>query len=272
MPRGPYSLRLTAGRARWRRSLPGGRWAEASQLADGRIALRVSDERAVDEARFVLAIDDDTAEFHERFARDPLLGPAVRRLRGMRPRRKATVAHALVRGVCGQLVQAGKALELERAVVRACREDPPSREALARLSPAELTRCGLAGSRAAALVRVARNLDLEALRGRLSETALPRLRRERGIGEWTVGVVALQGLGRYDAGIVGDLGLVKLQASLEGRWPEPDETATLLEPYGEWRGLASVFLLRGFEHGLVPGASMDRAREVQARRPRVALA
>lgn len=267
-PRGPYSLRLTTRRARWRGALPGQRWAEAVQLGDGRVVIRASDERALEEARFVLALDDDTSEFHRLFARDRLLGPSVRLLKGMRPRRKATVAHAVLRGVCGQLVQAGKAREIERAVVRACGEDPPSREALARLSPADLARCGLAGSRAATLARLCRTIDLEALKGRLADTAPERLRRERGIGEWTVGVVALQGLGRYDAGIVGDLGLVKLQAALEGRWPDPSETASLLEPYGEWRGLASVFLLQGFERGLIPGASQDRARGVRARAAR----
>ena len=78
-------------------------------------------------------------------------------------------------------------------------------------------------------------------------------------------MIALQGLGRYDAGLVSDLALVKLYASLRGRWPErPDETAELLEPYGEWQGLASVFLMAGFKRGLVPGASMDRARAVRS--------
>ena len=95
--------------------------------------------------------------------------------------------------------------------------------------------------------------------------------RERGFGPWSLGVVALQGLGRYDLGLVSDLGLVKLFASLRGRWPErPDETAELLEPYGEWQGLASVFLLAGFARGLVPGASADRARLVRAQRRRAA--
>ncbi len=80
-----------------------------------------------------------------------------------------------------------------------------------------------------------------------------------------MGVIALQGLGRYDAGLVADLGLVKLMASLRGRWPEPEETTELLEPYSEWQGLASVFLLQGFKRGLIPGASADRARLVRAR-------
>ena len=56
---------------------------------------------------------------------------------------------------------------------------------------------------------------------------------------------------------------MKLLASLRSRWPEPGETAELLAPYGEWQGLASVFLLQGFKRGLVRGASMDRARLVR---------
>jgi len=114
-------------------------------------------------------------------------------------------------------------------------------------------------------VRLTRTLDLEALKGR-HDTALARLGRERGIGPWTVGVVALQGLGRYDAGLVDDLGLVKLLAARTGRWPGAGETAELLAPYDEWQGLASVYLLRGLKLGVVPGASMDRARLVRSRR------
>ena len=268
-PSGLYSLKLTAGSGVWKARLPENRWASAIQLHDGRVLVRASCEPAVEQARFMLALDDDTSEFHRRFARDPLLGPSTRALRGMRTRRKPTVAHATLRAVCGQLIQASRALQIEWAVIRACGADPPTREALARMSPAELSRCGLAGSRAATLTRLLRTLDLESLR-KSPETALARLRRERGVGPWTVGVISLQGLGRYDAGLVADLGLVKLLASLRSRWPEPAETAELLDPYGEWQGLASVFLLQGFKRGLIPGASMDRARLVRARASRAA--
>jgi 3-methyladenine DNA glycosylase/8-oxoguanine DNA glycosylase len=257
-------LRLTARTESWRARLPEGRWAEARQASDGTVLVRASCELAVGEARFALALDDDTGEFHRRFARDPLLGPSVLALRGLRPRRKATVAHATLRAVCGQLIQASRALEIERAVIRRAGENPPTREGLARLSPAAVAGCGLAGSRAATLTRVVRGIDLERLKS-APETALARLGRERGMGPWSIGVIALQGLGRYDAGLVSDLALVKLLASLRGRWPErTEETAELLEPYGEWQGLASVFLMAGFKRGLVPGASMDRARAVRA--------
>ena len=269
-PRGPYSLRLTSRTSVWRAPLPDGRWASAQQLRDGTVVVRASCDRAVDEARFVLALDDDTSEFHRRFARDPLLGPSVNGLRGLRPRRKATVAHAALRAVCGQLIQSGRAREIERAVIRACGEDPPTQEALARLSPAALCACGLAASRAATLTRLVRTLNLESLKTAPPATALTRLRRERGVGPWSVGVIALQGLGRYDVGLVGDLALVKLLAALRGRWPELAETAELLEPYDEWQGLASVFLLAGFKRGLIPGASADRARLARARTGRAA--
>ena len=269
-PRGLYSLKLTAGSDSWKVRLPEDRWASALQPRDGTVLVRASCERAVEEARFVLALDDDTSEFHRRFARDPLLGPSLRILRGLRPRRKATVAHATLRAVCGQLIQSSRALEIERAVIRASGEDPPTRDALARLSPAALCGCGLAASRAATLTRLVRRMDLESLKTARPETAIARLRRERGVGPWSVGVIALQGLGRYDIGLVADLGLVKLLASLRRRWPDPAETAELLEPYGEWQGLASVFLLQGFKRGLVPGASMDRARLVRAAAGRAA--
>ena len=268
-PAGLYSLRLTSGMVAWKAKLPEDRWASAQQLQDRTVLVRASCERAVDEARFVLALDDDTSDFHRRFTRDPLLGPSVQALRGLRPRRKPTVAHATLRAICGQLIQSSRALEIERAVIRACGQDPPTREALARLSPAALCGCGLAASRASTLTRLVRTLDLESLK-QSPDTALARLSRERGIGLWSVGVISLQGLGRYDVGLVADLGLVKLLASIRGRWPEPDETAELLEPYGEWQGLASVFLLQGFKRGLIPGASMDRARLVRARASRAA--
>ena len=119
---GPYSLRLTAGTSTWTARLASERWASAQQLQDGRVVVRASDELAVDETRFMLALDDDTSEFHRRFARDPLLGPTVQRLRGMRTRRKATVTHAVIRAVAGQLIQASKALEIERAIIRGCGE------------------------------------------------------------------------------------------------------------------------------------------------------
>jgi 3-methyladenine DNA glycosylase/8-oxoguanine DNA glycosylase len=269
-PRGPYSLPLSARRAgdatrslvdgTLVAALAGGGAGRAWQQPDGTVQLRAPSEAGVDELRFVLALDDDHSEFLRRFRRDPLIGEATRRMRGLRPVRTATVAQALLRAVCGQLIQARHARAIERTVIRAVTprlsggrlHAPPDSESLGRLAPAELRRLGLGMRRAAALVRICRSTELERLRALPGDAAAARLLRERGLGPWSVGIVFLEGLGRYDRGLVADLGLVKLCSALRGRRVESWETAELLEPYGEWAGLASVYLLAGHALGLVP--------------------
>ncbi len=269
-PVGPYRLALIVGGGRWSGALPGGRRAEAWQRPDGAVVLRAPDDEGVTLARFMLALDDDTGPFHRQFADDPLLGPTARAFVGWRPLRLATVTHAAVRAFCGQLIEARRAIAIERSITRALGTEVLERDALVALSAAQLRAHGLAQERATALLRLARTVDLERLRRHPTDAVLERLTRERTIGPWTVGVIAMEGLGRYDHGIVGDLGLVKLAAGLWGRWPEPGETSALLEPYGEWRGLAAALLLRGAARGLVPGASADAARLARRKTRRVA--
>jgi 3-methyladenine DNA glycosylase/8-oxoguanine DNA glycosylase len=228
----------------------------AVQRVDGAIVVAADSEAGVDHARFALALDDDHSEFLREFASDPLLGETLRRVRGLRPLRTATVAHALLRAVAGQLIQAKRAREIERTVIRAATprhgdlHAAPTCADLARFSPAQLGRLGLGARRASALVRLCRGIELERLKGK--DGAAARLLRERGLGPWSIGVVCLEGLGRYDHGLARDLGLVKLLSALEGRWVEPPETDALLEPYGAWAGLASVYLLAGHRRGFVP--------------------
>ncbi len=264
-PRGPYRLHLVARGREFETPLPGGGRGRAWQRSDGHVHLRAPDEEGLELLRFCLALDDDTTEFASRFRDDPLLGPSVRHLHGLRPLRTPTVAQAMLRAICGQLIEARRARAIERAIIRAIGEPAPTRQAIGALSPAELRRHGLATHRASALVRVCRTIDLEALRGLPIESVEARLLRERGLGPWSLGVIALEGLGSYRHGLVGDLGLVKLCSSLWGRWVELPETAELLTPYEEWAGLAGVYLMRGWRAGLVPGASADRARLVRSR-------
>jgi 3-methyladenine DNA glycosylase/8-oxoguanine DNA glycosylase len=269
-PTGPYRLRLMARTGIWTGRLPGGLVATAWQRPDGPVVVRAPDEGWLAKARFMLALDDDTGEFHERFARDPLVGPSARAFVGYRPLRRPTVAHAVVRALAGQLVEARRALALERAICRACGDAVATQSALRRLAPVELRRLGLAQHRATALWRLAATIDFERLHHFPTEVVRRRLTREPAIGPWSVGVIAMEGLGRYDHAIVGDLSLVKLQASLTGRWVEGHQTAELLAPYEEWQGLAAEILLLGWARGLVPGASEDAARIARRRARRAA--
>ena len=225
-----------------------------AQRPDGSLDVRIEGRRpseALETLRFVLAAEDDHTPFLERFRHDPILGSAIRRLGGLRPLRVATVSHALLKAVCGQLIQARAARLLEGRLLRkaaAPHEDlrlPPDRTTFAGYAPAELVRHGLAARKAGVLVRISREWDLERLRTVPSQAAAARLERERGLGPWSAGMICLYGLGRFDRGLVGDLGLIKLCSSLHGRWADVDDTRELLAPYGEWAGLASVYLLAG---------------------------
>jgi DNA-3-methyladenine glycosylase II len=215
--------------------------------------------------RFVLGLDDDHSEFLCRFANDPMLGETLRHVRGLRPMRTATVAQALLRAVAGQLIQASHARRIERAIVKACTPElgglhaAPTADELGRFSPPQLARYGLGARRASALIRLCRALDLERLKAQPTDAVVARLVRERGLGPWSLGVVCLEGLGRYEHGLYRDLGLAKLASALWGRWVEADETDALLAPYGEWSGLASVYLLAGFHRGFIPVPSVAAA-------------
>ncbi len=228
-PRGPYSLAQSApfsgDRTRaFRDGLltcvfeVGGRPALARvwQARDGELRVRLEagdPTAAIDALRFLLAVDDDHTEFLRRFGSDPLLRRATCRLRGLRPLRTGTVTHALLKALCGQLIAAREARRIEARLLRLWAPEhaglslPPTRDAFAPRSPAELCRHGLVARKASALVRISRGFDLERLRQVPTDVAVRRIAQERTLGPWSAGVICLYGLGRFEHGLVGDLGL-----------------------------------------------------------------
>jgi DNA-3-methyladenine glycosylase II len=230
------------------------------QLVDGRVVVRAESEEGLEALRFVVPIDADHTEFLRRFARDPLIGAATLQFQGMRQLRLPSVAQALLRAFCGQLIDSRHARELEVRIIRAISpgvegtrlSEPPTSAMFARLAPVKLRQLGLHARRAAGLVRICRSIDLERLHALETDKAAAFIERERGLGPWSAGVVCMEGLGRTERGLVGDLSLIKLMSRLRGRWVEGWETAELLAPYGEWAGLASLYLATAFKHALMP--------------------
>jgi 3-methyladenine DNA glycosylase/8-oxoguanine DNA glycosylase len=88
------------------------------------------------------------------------------------------------------------------------------------------------------LTRAARRLRLSHLAGEHADMARRRITREPGLGSWSAGVVMLYGFGRHEQGLAGDLALVRLARALR---LESDHA--LLERYGDWQGLASLWLM-----------------------------
>lgn len=239
-----------------------------------RAAQRELAEEGVARLRFAVGVDDDLREFHERFRWDALIGPAVRRDPARRARRRPLAFEALAWAVTEQLIEFARAVEIQRLIVRRagvrCPEtglrDLPSAAAVAALAPAQLESFGLSAGRASALIRCAREvasgrIDLD---GPDHGRSWARLRAIPGIGAWTVEVTALYGQGRYDQIPAGDLEFIKLVGPLLHGDPRArateDEVREFFEPYGEWKGLAALYLPRALElRGGAPGRGLARA-------------
>ena len=119
---GPTGSRLMCRGGTWRGALPG-RLARRSRGSDatGASSCGRRGERGPRTRPVHARARRRHVRVPRRFARDPLLGPTVRALAGYRPLRLATVAHAALRAMCGQLIESGRAAAIERSVLRRAR-------------------------------------------------------------------------------------------------------------------------------------------------------
>jgi DNA-3-methyladenine glycosylase II len=207
----------------------------------------------VERMRFALGLDHDLSDFHRAFRRDPLLGPAIRRRPWLRPRRRPEPFESLAWAICEQLIESGRASAIQRRLVQRfgreseCRtlRDAPAADRLAGRSPAEIQACGLAGKRAIAMIRAAR----EVASGRADlgshEPAWRRLRSIPNIGSWTLECLAFHGQGRDDVIPAGDLAFVVLVGRLAGlgRRATEHEVRDFFAPYEPYAGLAGLYAL-----------------------------
>lgn len=224
------------------------RFRAEGQTRDGAAA-------AVGRMRFALGVDHDLRPFQRAFARDPLLGPILRRQPWLRPRRRPEPFEALAWAVCEQLIEVERAYAIQREIVRrhgprsACGRlrDVPSAAAVGRLAPAQLDACGLAPKRSIALVRAAREVASGRADLTLHEPAWARLRTIREVGSWTLEQLAFLGQGRDDQLPAGDLAYVKLVGRLArlGRRAIEDEVREFFAPYAPYQALAGIYLLHG---------------------------
>jgi 3-methyladenine DNA glycosylase/8-oxoguanine DNA glycosylase len=211
---------------------------------------------AIERMRFAVGVDDDMSAFHRRFRRDPLVGPLIRRRPDFRPKRRPWPWEALAQAVCGQLIEASRAVTIERRIVgrwgarlgegRGALRDTPTAALIAGRAPAELEAMDLSGGRSVAL----RKLATEVSRGRcdLADAAHDaRLHAVPQIGPWTTQCLGLFGRGDPDSLPYGDLGYIKLV----GHLAHLDRRATVAEveefyaPFAPFRGLVGTLTLAG---------------------------
>jgi 3-methyladenine DNA glycosylase/8-oxoguanine DNA glycosylase len=232
-------------------------------LLGARAATRTAAAYGIQRMRFALGVDEDLRGFLRGFARDPLIGRSLRRRPWLRAGRRPEPFEALAWAICEQLIEYERAAAIERRMVAVLGRrwvgaegvdsglrDLPAVAVLAGTAPALLQSFDLAGSRALALVRAAR----EVARGRVDlhsaehERAWRKLRAIPGIGSWTLEMLALHGQGRHDQVPAGDLGLLKLVGRLlSGGDPravaQEQQVRDFFAVYGEWAGLAATHML-----------------------------
>jgi 3-methyladenine DNA glycosylase/8-oxoguanine DNA glycosylase len=213
----------------------------------------------IERMRRALGIDLDLREFYERFRSDPLIGPSVRANPGLRPAGRPDPFEALCWAICEQLIEFERAAAIQRRIVwrlgRRCpasgMRDAPTAAVLASQTPALLASFDLSEARAIALVRAAREVasGRAQLDGPDVERGWERLRRIRGIGSWTLQMLALTGQGRLDQLPAGDLAYLKLVGRMRsGGDPRArateEEVMDVFAPYEPWAGLAGLHGLR----------------------------
>lgn len=215
-------------------------------------------ERAIERARNALGVDDDYGEFYARFKRDPLLGPAIRRMPWLRGRRCMWPWESLAWALTEQLIEVQRAHLIQRRIIARWgaaalppdRERPlrdvPSAAVIGALAPAELVALDLAPKRALALVKVAKQVAS----GRIEldrPEADRRLLAVSEIGPWTVQMLGRKGRGDPDALPAGDLAYLKLVPRLLGmdRRATVGEVEEFFAPYAPFRGWAGLFALAG---------------------------
>jgi 3-methyladenine DNA glycosylase/8-oxoguanine DNA glycosylase len=215
-------------------------------------------EVAIERMRAALGVDRDLSAFYDRFRFDPLIGRSVRRDPGLRAPGRPDPFEALAWAICEQLIEFERAAAIQRRLVaqfgRACAfsrlRDSPTADALAGAAPARLAALDLSEGRAVTLVRAA----TEVARGRVDlhdpdhERGWRRLRAIRGVGSWTVQMLALTGQGRLDQLPAGDVAFLRLVGRLRGRDPRAraseEEVSRFFSQYDPWAGLAGLHALR----------------------------
>ena len=202
----------------------------------------------------ILSLDLDIDPFYTLAGKDPVLGPLVRRFRGLRPPRFASVFECLVNAVALQQLSLTAGLSLLNRLSRtygACFSAAgnrmyafPDPAELAVAQPASIRALGFSLRKATTIVALADaakegRLDLETLATHDDEHVIETLTQMNGIGRWSAEYTLLRGLGRLHVFPGDDVGARKNLA----RWlglAEPLDYAGVQRAVSGWHPYAGL--------------------------------
>jgi DNA-3-methyladenine glycosylase II len=179
---------------------------------------------------------------------EPVLGPIVEQLRGLRPPLAPNPWESLVTSITAQQVSLHAAFAIRNRFIQAFGHPLdqaysfPIRERLAPVHPDELRQLGFSQRKAEYVIGLAgAEIDLAGLTALPDEEVKARLVALPGIGEWTAEWFLARHLARADAWPAGDLGLRKAVLHFYGE----EDTRAAGDRFPGHRNLAAHYLLTG---------------------------
>ena len=260
----PYSFRLSTERLRtWGADLAtlwheegvhriiGGREVRIEEALGG-VSVEPLTEEVEPVVRHLLGAPFDLGAFAAFAAAEPVLGPVVERLAGLRPLLLADPFEALVTSITAQQVSLFAATAVRNRLIERYGERAdhayafPAPERLAAVEPAELVALGFSHRKAEYVVGLARLApELDGLAALRDEEVKARLQAVRGLGEWTADWFLARHLGRPEAWPAGDLGVRKAVSAFygDGRELSTEEVRAMSARFAPFQNLTVHYLL-----------------------------
>lgn len=209
-------------------------------------------EKVTDRISFFLSLDDDLAPFYEIAARDPKFYPIAKEQVGLHHVKAWSLFEITCWALLSQRTQKpvakktkdamtarfGGSIELESKTYRAF----PDYQTLKTAKVADIlavTRNRRSAERISSLLSTFKDLDENFLRTAPYEKAEERLKRVKGIGDWSAQFILFRGLGRIEKIQLNMGPAAKMVEEVYGPDFDPEEVNRL---YGEWCGYWSLYL------------------------------
>jgi len=213
-------------------------------------------ERLREQAGWIVLAELDVRPFYRIAKNDSVIGPLVRRFRGMKPIRPATLFEMMVDAVIEQQISLAAARRIRARVVERFGERKaglwifPGPEALAQASLDALRACGLSGRKAEYISGLAGKVvdgsfDLDGLKGMSDDEVRSTISGIRGFGRWSADYILIRCLGRPDAVPVDDLAVRTIVGKYLGKGSRltAGQVEQRLKPFVPFRGIAVFYLL-----------------------------